>query len=247
MKIYSIVKVFVVFNIICLLQKSIYAHHKIYSPRVKEGRQSFEWRGHFDVDDSDSYDKQHHHVLETEYSWTDFWQSELELHISDKKDTPLDWEKTEFQNQFQIFDKDNFASALYFSFNFVSSENKGDEIEYKYLNEFSSRTLSLTTNFIFEKQVGKNSSGGTEFSFSNYLLFKKPVIKGATLGLIGFSEMGYIRNFNTFSNQEHHYGIQLNKEFFFSKNEFEFSIGYLTGITDSSADHKIIWNTEIEF
>tara|TARA_B100000242_G_scaffold281798_1_gene242441 strand:+ start:922 stop:1665 length:744 start_codon:yes stop_codon:yes gene_type:complete len=247
MKIYSIVKVFVVFNIICLLQKSIYAHHKIYSPRVKEGRQSFEWRGHFDVDDSDSYDKQHHHVLETEYSWTDFWQSELELHISDKKDTPLDWEKTEFQNQFQIFDKDNFASALYFSFNFVSSENKGDEIEYKYLNEFSNRTLSLTTNFIFEKQVGKNSSGGTEFSFSNYLLFKKPVIKGATLGLIGFSEMGYIRNFNTFSNQEHHYGIQLNKEFFFSKNEFEFSIGYLTGITDSSADHKIIWNTEIEF
>ena len=247
MKIYSTVKFFIVLNIICLLQKSIYAHHKIYSPRVKEGRQSFEWRGHFDVDDSDSYDKQHHHVLETEYSWTDFWQSELELHISDKKDTPLDWEKTEFQNQFQIFDKDNFASALYFSFNFVSSENKGDEIEYKYLNEFSNRTLSLTTNFIFEKQVGKNSSGGTEFSFSNYLLFKKPVIKGATLGLIGFSEMGYIRNFNTFSNQEHHYGIQLNKEFFFSKNEFEFSIGYLTGITDSSADHKIIWNTEIEF
>ncbi len=247
MKIYSTVKFFIVLNIICLLQKSIYAHHKIYSPRVKEGRQSFEWRGHFDVDDRDSYDKQHHHVLETEYSWTDFWQSELELHISDKKDTPLDWEKTEFQNQFQIFDKDNFASALYFSFNFVSSENKGDEIEYKYLNEFSNRNLSLTTNFIFEKQVGKNSSGGTEFSFSNYLLFKKPLITGATLGLIGFSEMGYIRNFNTFSNQEHHYGIQLNKEFIFSKNEFEFSIGYLTGITDSSADHKIIWNTEIEF
>ena len=27
------------------------AHHKIYSPVVEEGRQSFEWRGHFDVDD----------------------------------------------------------------------------------------------------------------------------------------------------------------------------------------------------
>ena len=56
MKIYSTVKFFIVLNIICLLQKSIYAHHKIYSPRVKEGRQSFEWRGHFDVDDSDSDD-----------------------------------------------------------------------------------------------------------------------------------------------------------------------------------------------
>ena len=27
------------------------AHHKIYSPLVEEGRQSFEWRGHFDVDE----------------------------------------------------------------------------------------------------------------------------------------------------------------------------------------------------
>ena len=26
------------------------AHHKIYSPRVEEGRQSLEWRGHFNQD-----------------------------------------------------------------------------------------------------------------------------------------------------------------------------------------------------
>ena len=51
--------------------------------------------------------KAHHHVLETEYSWTSFWQSELEFHISDKEDTPLDWEKTEFQNQIQIADFKN--------------------------------------------------------------------------------------------------------------------------------------------
>ena len=77
------------------------AHHKIYSPVVEEGRQSFEWRGHFDVDDRTEKNKSHHHVLETEYSWTSFWQSEVELHISDKEDAPLDWEKTEFQNQFK--------------------------------------------------------------------------------------------------------------------------------------------------
>ena len=29
------------------------SHHKIYSPIVEEGRQSLEWRGHFDVDDRD--------------------------------------------------------------------------------------------------------------------------------------------------------------------------------------------------
>ena len=36
-----------------------------------------------------------------------FWQSELEFHVSDKADTTLDWEKTEFQNQLQIFDYEN--------------------------------------------------------------------------------------------------------------------------------------------
>ena len=80
--------------------------------------------GHFDIDDRVEVNKAHHHVLETEYSWTSFWQSELEFHISDKEDTPLDWEKTEFQNQIQIADFKNFAGALYFSYNFVS-EGKG--------------------------------------------------------------------------------------------------------------------------
>ena len=130
------------------------AHHKIYSPKVEEGRQSFEWRGHFDVDDRTEVNKAHHHVLETEYSWTSFWQSELEFHISDKEDTPLDWEKTEFQNQVQIADFKNFAGALYFSYNFVSEGSEGDEIEYKYLNEFYNDKFGIITNFIFEKQVG---------------------------------------------------------------------------------------------
>ena len=33
------------------------SHHKIYSPEVEEGRQSLEWRGHFDVDDRDEKNK----------------------------------------------------------------------------------------------------------------------------------------------------------------------------------------------
>ena len=96
--------------------KPLFSHHKIYSPIVEEGRQSVEWRGHFDIDDRVEKNKAHHHVLETEYSWTSFWQSELEFHVSDKADTTLDWEKTEFQNQVQIFDYDNFAGAFYFSY-----------------------------------------------------------------------------------------------------------------------------------
>ena len=84
----------------------------------------------------------------------DFWQVNLNcIFCFNKKNTPLDWEKKQSSKSSSNFDQDNYAGALCFSFNFVSSENKGDEIEYKYLNEFSYRDLSLTTNFIFEKQV----------------------------------------------------------------------------------------------
>ena len=120
-------------------------------------------------------DKEHHHVFETENSWNDHWQSEIEFHLSDKENTSLDFEKIEFQNQVEIIDKTNLFTSLYFSYNFVSSENKGDEIEYKLLNEYTNSSVNFITNFIFEKQVGKNSSGSTEFSLSNYLFFKQQI------------------------------------------------------------------------
>ena len=134
--------------VLFFISTNLNAHHKVYSPRVEEGRLSLEWRGHLDIDDQDSIDSAHHHVLETENSWTDYWQTELEFHISDKGDTPLDWEKTEFQNQVQIFDFENFAAALYFSYNFVTENSEGDEIEYKYLNELYNDKLGLITNFL---------------------------------------------------------------------------------------------------
>ena len=82
------------------------------------------------------------------------WQSELEFHISDKEETPLDWEKTEFQNQFksQIL---KISGAFYFSYNFVSVGKEADEIEYKYLNEFYNDEFGIITNFIFEKRLEK--------------------------------------------------------------------------------------------
>ena len=170
-----------------------YCHHKIYSPRVEEGRQSLEWRGHINYDDRVEFNKSHHHVFETEYSWTHYWQSELEFHLSDKEETPLDWEKTEFQNQIQIFDYNNFAGAIYFSYNFVSEKDKADEIEYKYLNEFSNEHLSLITNFIFEKGVGRKASGSTTFDLSNQLMLMN-IINNYNFGVLGFSEFGELTN-----------------------------------------------------
>ena len=233
--------------IILTFSLEVHGHHKIYSPVVEEGRQSLEWRGHLDIDDTIEKNKSHHHVFETEYSWTSFWQSELEFHVSDKSDTTLDWEKTEFQNQLQIFDLDNFAGALYFSYNFVSEKDEADEIEYKYLNEISFKSFKLVTNFIFEKQVGTNVNKSTEFAFSNYLVFDDLLPYDLSFGFIGFSEMGEISNFNVFGEQSHQYGFQIEREIELEEFELEFAIAWLYGITDASADNSIIWNIEFEF
>ena len=237
---------FVILLSIFLFCHDSFSHHKIYSPRVEEGRQSLEWRGHFNHDDRVDFNKSHHHVFETEYSWTGYWQSELEFHVSDKNETPLDWEKTEIQNQVQIFDYENFAGALYFSYNFVSESDKADEIEYKYLNEFANRNVALITNFIFEKEVGKKASGSTKFDLSNQLMFID-VIYGYDLGLVGFSEFGEATSFKTFGNQEHLFGPQIESEWEFSDFEYELSLAYLHGLTDASTNHMFLWNMELEF
>ena len=223
------------------------AHHKIYSPRVEEGRQSLEWRGHVNYDDRLEFNKSHHHVFETEYSWTGFWQSELEFHVSDKAETPLDWEKTEFQNQVQVFDYKNFAGALYFSYNFVSESDESDEIEYKYLNEFNNENLSFITNFIFEKGVGKEAAGSTTFDLSNQLMFKNLLASNFGFGFLGFSNFGEVSKFNTFSLQKHLYGVQLENEFDLENFEYEITLAYLHGLTDASTNHMFLWNMELEF
>ena len=40
-----------IFTVLIFKFINLKAHHKIYSPRVEEGRQSLEWRGHFNYDD----------------------------------------------------------------------------------------------------------------------------------------------------------------------------------------------------
>ena len=238
---------FLTLLILFLFNGVSFSHHKVYSPRVEEGRQSLEWRGHFNSDDREDYDKVHHHVLETEYSWTKFWQSEMVLHISDKQETPLDWEKTEFQNQLQIFDYKNFASALYFSYNFISVGDDADEIEYKYLNELSWQNTVFISNFIFEKPIGTEAENSTEFSVSNYFAFKKIFFDFVDFGAIGFSQFGELTNFSVFPLQEHQYGFQIDTEFEFNNLEYEFSLGYLHGFTEASSDHTVVWNIELEF
>ena len=129
----------------------------------------------------------------------------------------------------------------------MSQQDNPDEIEYKYLNEFNNEKYSLITNFIFEKGVGTQGSGSTTFDLSNQLMMKDFFLQGLDIGVFGFSEFGNVSKFKTVNEQEHLYGFQFETEFDFVNYEYELSIGYLKGLTDSSSDHLFVWNMELEF
>ena len=107
--------------------------------------------------------------------------------------------------------------------------------------------MSFITNIIFEKEVGKLAKGSTKFDLSNRLMLIDPLDLGFDFGVVGFSDFGYLTKFNTYTNQKHLYGFELDKEFEFKDFEYELAIGYLHGLTNASSDHVFLWNMEIEF
>ena len=129
---------------------------------------------------------------------------------------------------------------------FVSEKDEEDEIEYKYLNDIVINNISLTSNFIFEKQVGSDAKKSTEFAFSNYLKFQNFLPYEIDFGVFGFSEFGEISGFEVFDEQTHQYGLQFEKELHINDIEFEFALGWLHGFTNASADQTFIWNLEVK-
>ena len=69
------------------------------------------------------------------------------------------------------------------------------------LNEFKSNHLSFITNIIFEKEVGRLAEGSTKFDISNRIMLNDPFGKGFNIGVVGFSEFGYLTKFDTYTNQ----------------------------------------------
>ena len=51
--------------------------------------------------------------------------------MRDKYENNFRWYKTEFQNQLELIEKDTWAAALYFSYNWVREKGDASEIEYK--------------------------------------------------------------------------------------------------------------------
>ena len=237
-----------IFLFLFIFIKPLYAHHKVYGARVNKGDREISWRGHVDYDNRSNKNKAHIHVAEIEYAWTNKWQSEIEFFMRDKYENNFRWYKTEFQNQLEVIERDTWAAALYFSYNWVREKGNASEIEYKILMEkdlFGARNI---VNFVFENEFGSKAEGSTSFKISYLSMTKKPIYKGIHMGFGGISSFGQLDNFDSPGRQKHEIGPGFKKKFHLTDEiEYNFFIGPLIGLTNESADHIFMWNMELEF
>ena len=239
---------FLLFLSVFFFIKPLLAHHKVYGARVHKGDREISWRGHVDYDNRSNKNKAHIHVAEYEYAWTDNWQSEIEFFMRDKYENNFRWYKTEFQNQLEVIERDTWAAALYFSYNWAREKGDASEIEYKVLLEkdlFGARNI---INFVFENEFGSKAKGSTSFKISYLTMYKKPVYKGIKIGFGGISNFGQLDNFNSPGRQKHQIGPGFKKSFHLTNGmEYNIFIGPLIGLTNASADNTLMWNMELEF
>ena len=237
-----------IFLFLFIFIKPLYAHHKVYGARVNKGDREISWRGHVDYDNRSNKNKAHIHVAEIEYAWTNKWQSEIEFFMRDKYENNFRWYKTEFQNQLEVIERDTWAAALYFSYNWVREKGNASEIEYKILMEkdlFGARNI---VNFVFENEFGSKAEGSTSFKISYLSMTKKPIYKGIHMGFGGISNFGQLDNFDSPGRQKHEIGPGFKKKFHLTDEiEYNFFIAPLIGLTNKSADHIFMWNMELEF
>ena len=241
-------KKILLFILLLIFVKPLFAHHKIYGARVHKGDREISWRGHFDYDNRSNKNKAHIHVAEIEYAWTNKWQSEIEFFMRDKYENNFRWYKTEFQNQLEVIERDTWAAALYFSYNWVREKGGASEIEYKLLLEkdlFGARNI---VNFVFENEFGSKAEGSTHFKISYLSMYKKPIYKGIKIGFGGVHNLGQLDNFDSPGRQKHQIGPGFKKSFRISEEmEYDFFIGPLIGLTNASADRTLLWNMTLEF
>ena len=150
-------KKILLFILLLIFVKPLFAHHKIYGARVHKGDREISWRGHFDYDNRSNKNKAHIHVAEIEYAWTNKWQSEIEFFMRDKYENNFRWYKTEFQKQYELIETDAWAAALYFSFNWYREKGEANEIEYKILAERNFLGARNIINFVFENEFGSKA------------------------------------------------------------------------------------------
>ena len=241
----------IVYIVIPFIAKS---HHKIDNPTIKFSDTPeiknifFEWRGHINIDRKKNNHESYHQVLEFGKGWNKRYETDLEFHIADLKNSSLAIPKIKFQNKLNIINSKKFLFSTFFSFNLATEKNSSNQVEYKFLFQNKFKNFIFNNGLGFYKNINGTNSKNTILKYSPLIYFKKPIVSDFHLAIAGNSDFGEISNFNTYTNQKHQYGLGIKKSFHKNtNNEFDLTIAYLKGLNSNSFDQSLIWYVNKSF
>ena len=224
------------------------ADHKVYSPYVEEGVLELEMRGHRTFDRSADKDDQQTHKYELGYGVTDWWHAAVFGRIDKEPGEDFRYTATALENIFQLTEPGQYWAdvGLYFEYSKSHIAAEPDELEAKLLLQKDVGPLVLTTNLIFNREIGNGAGKGVGFEYAARVNY--PWKREVQFAVEAFGEPGRLTGFEATSAQDHVLGPVLLGKFNVGgiPGVFGYEAGYLFGLTDASARGTFKWLLEWE-
>lgn len=221
---------------------------KVYSPDVDYGVLEFEARGHRTVDSRGDRDNEQEHRYELGYGVTDWWQTVLVAHPVKEPEGDLRYGFTAWENIFRLTDPGKYWAdvGLYFEYSKSHLAREPDEFEMKVLIEKDVEPFVVTTNLIFNREIGDNSGKGVGFEYAFRINY--PWKKELQFAIEAFGEPGRLTGFDPTDQQQHILGPVLLGEFNLGSvpGKLGWQAGYLFGLTGGSPQGTVKWMLEYE-
>jgi len=125
-------------------------------------------------------------------------------------------------------------AGIYLEYQINDAPDKADKVEFKPLLQKDIGRITLTGNGIFEKQIGENASGGTEFGYAAKAAYRKH--RWVTPSIEAFGGLGQIKNFARPQDQAHIVGPVVDVRI---GRAVALQLGALFGVTNGSEDVRL--------
>jgi hypothetical protein len=232
-----------------LSASTAWADHKVYSPIVEEGVVEFETRSHRTFDSSRDKDGAEEHKFELGVGLTSWWHTALLGKVEKEPEGNARFEAGAWENIFQLTPQGKYwlDAGIYTEYTrSLRGREAPGELEFKLLLEKEIRPLVVTTNLIFNREIGRNSGKGIGFEYAARVNYPwRPEIQ---FGIEAFGEPGRFTGFKRLSEQEHEIGPVMLGKFHVPgvRGVFGYNVGYLFGLTPETPQGTVKVELELE-
>ncbi len=147
------------------------ASHIIYSPIVDYGETEVEFRGHDDFDNDDAKDGAAKYKFDFGRGVKPRWFTEIVLEYEDPAQGSGELTEVAWENIVQLTEQGQYAAdwGLLLEYAHALEDAEKDKLEFGPLVQMELGRQLWTSNLVFEKEIGNNSSNEFEWEFATRL------------------------------------------------------------------------------